>query len=233
MGRVDRIACPQRIGHLDEAEATGRCVPRHRPRDVFPGRVRIPSGRVYDRWRRSSPGRPEEGGAVNLYERYVLPRLIDLAMRNQAVKAERARLVPRAAGIVLEVGIGSGLNLPFYGRAVERLYGVDPRRELWALARGRIARVSFPIEFIEASAERVPMGDGSIDTVVTTWTLCSIPEARLALLEMKRLLRPEGQLIFIEHGLAPTRASSRGRSGSIPCGDESPAAATSIATSTA
>ena len=101
------------------------------------------------------------------------------------------------------MGIGSGLNLPFYGRAVERLYGVDPRRELWAPARGRIARVSFPIEFIEASAERVPMGDGSIDTVVTTWTLCSIPEARLALLEMKRLLRAEGRLVFIEHGLAP------------------------------
>ncbi len=140
---------------------------------------------------------------MNLYERYVLPRLIDLAMRNQAVSAERAQAVPRAAGIVLEVGIGSGLNLPFYGRAVERLYGVDPRRELWALARGRITRASFPIEFIEASAERVPLGDGSIDTVVTTWTLCSIPEPRLALVEMKRLLRPEGQLIFIEHGLAP------------------------------
>jgi ubiquinone/menaquinone biosynthesis C-methylase UbiE len=140
---------------------------------------------------------------MHLYARYILPRLIDLAMRHPTVAAERARVVPLAAGVVLEVGIGSGLNLPFYGRAVERLYGVDPRRELWALARGRIARAAFPVAFIEASAERIPVGDGSIDTVVMTWTLCSIPEARPALLEMKRVLRPEGQLIFIEHGLAP------------------------------
>jgi SAM-dependent methyltransferase len=140
---------------------------------------------------------------VNPYERYVLPRLIDIAMRSPVVAEERRRRVPCAAGIVLEVGIGSGLNLPFYGRGVERLYGVDPRRELWALARARLARVSFPVEFIEASAERVPLGDDSIDTVVTTWTLCSIPRAPLALLEMKRLLRPDGQLLFIEHGLAP------------------------------
>jgi ubiquinone/menaquinone biosynthesis C-methylase UbiE len=140
---------------------------------------------------------------MNAYERYVLPRLIDLAMRNKAVAAERARAVPRAAGIVLEVGIGSGLNLPFYPGAVERLYGVDPRRELWALARKRVARASVPVAFIQASAERIPVRDASIDTVVMTWTLCSIPEARPALLEMKRILRLEGQLIFIEHGLAP------------------------------
>ena len=140
---------------------------------------------------------------MNLYERYVLPRLIDLAMRNKAATAERARLIPLAAGIVLEVGIGSGLNLPFYGSAVERLHGVDPRPELWALARGRLERVSFPIEFIQASAEHVPMGDRTVDTVVMTWTLCSIPDARLALLEMQRVLKPEGRLIFIEHGLAP------------------------------
>ena len=140
---------------------------------------------------------------MNLYERYILPRLIDLAMRNKSTQAERARAIPRAAGTVLEVGIGSGLNLPFYGSAVERLYGVDPRRELWTLARKRIERVSFPVEFIQASAERIPMGDGRIDTVVMTWTLCSIPDAGRALLEMKRALKPEGQLLFIEHGLAP------------------------------
>jgi ubiquinone/menaquinone biosynthesis C-methylase UbiE len=140
---------------------------------------------------------------MNLYERYVLPRLIDLAMRNKATQAERARAIPLAAGTVLEVGIGSGLNLPFYGRAVERLYGVDPRRELWTLARKRIERAPCPVEFVQASAERIPMGDGSIDTVVMTWTLCSIPDAGRALLEMNRVLKPEGQLIFVEHGLAP------------------------------
>ena len=140
---------------------------------------------------------------MNLYERYVLPRLIDLAMRNKVVEAERARLIPRATGRVLEIGIGSGLNLPFYGGAVERLYAIDPRRELWALARHRLARVSFPDEFVEASAERIPMNDRSVDTVVMTWTLCSIPEPRLAVLEMERVLRPGGQLLFVEHGLAP------------------------------
>ena len=139
---------------------------------------------------------------MNLYERYVLPRLVDLAMRNRASAAERARAIPRAAGIVLEVGIGSGLNLPFYGEAVERIYGIDPRRELWALAQRRSARASSPVEFIHASAERIPMDDGSIDTVVMTWTLCSIPDASLALLEMKRVLKPTGQLIFVEHGRA-------------------------------
>jgi ubiquinone/menaquinone biosynthesis C-methylase UbiE len=140
---------------------------------------------------------------MNLYERYVLPRLIDLGMRNKVVTAERARLIPRATGRVLEIGIGSGLNLPFYGPAVEGLYGIDPGRELWALARQRLERVRFPVEFIEASAERIPMDDRSVDTVVTTWTLCSIPDVRLAVLEMKRVLRSDGQLLFVEHGLAP------------------------------
>ena len=140
---------------------------------------------------------------MNPYDRYVLPRLIDLAMRNKVAAAERARLIPRATGRVLEIGIGSGLNLPFYGPAVERLHGIDPRRELWAFARQRLERVSFPVEFVEASAEQIPMDDRSVDTVVTTWTLCSIPDARLAVLEIKRVLRSGGQLLFVEHGLAP------------------------------
>src|SRR4029453_1821308 len=118
-------------------------------------------------------------------------------------QAERARAIPRAAGTVLEVGIGSGLNLPFYGRTVERLYGVDPRPELWALAEKRIARAPYPLEFIEGSAERIPFGGGGIDTVVMTGALCSTPDAGRALLEMTRVLTPEGQLIFIEHGFAP------------------------------
>jgi ubiquinone/menaquinone biosynthesis C-methylase UbiE len=141
--------------------------------------------------------------SMRLYERYVLPRLIDLAMRNKAAVAERARLIPIAAGTVLEVGIGSGLNLPFYARAVRQLYGVDPRRELWALARQRVERAPFPVVYLQASAERIPMADGTVDAVVTTWTLCSIPDARRALREMKRVLGPEGRLLFVEHGLAP------------------------------
>ena len=142
---------------------------------------------------------------MNVYEKYLLPRLIDLAMRSKADAAERARLIPRAFGVVLEVGIGSGLNLPFYGNTVERLYGVDPSLELWKLARSRAASAPAPVVFLRASAERIPMEDSTIDTVVMTWTLCSIPGPRQALQEMKRVLKPEGRLIFVEHGLAPDR----------------------------
>ncbi len=143
---------------------------------------------------------------MNVYEKYLLPRLIDLAMRSKADAAEREKLIPHAAGVVLEVGIGSGLNLPFYGPAVECLYGVDPSLELWKLARRRLARVSVPVEFLGASAEGIPIEDMTVDTVVMTWTLCSIPGAKRALQEMKRVLKPGGRLLFVEHGLAPDRA---------------------------
>lgn len=140
---------------------------------------------------------------MSVYGKYVLPRLIDLAMRSKADVAERAKFIPRASGVVLEVGIGSGLNVPFYGNTVERLYGVDPSLELWKLARSRMARVPFPVEFLRASAEDIPMEDMMVDTVVMTWTLCSIPSASQALQEMKRVLKPGGRLLFVEHGLAP------------------------------
>lgn len=142
---------------------------------------------------------------MSVYARYVLPRLIDLAMRSKADAAERAKLIPLASGVVLEVGIGSGLNLPFYGPRVERLYGLDPSRELWTLARRRLQEVRFPVEFLLASGEGIPLEDTAVDTVVTTWTLCSIPDAGRALREIRRVLRPEGCLIFVEHGLAPDR----------------------------
>jgi ubiquinone/menaquinone biosynthesis C-methylase UbiE len=98
-------------------------------------------------------------------------------MRKESGTAERARLVPLARGRVLEVGFGSGLNLPFYGPAVERLYGLDPSRELWRLARRRIDAVRVPFEFVPASAEVIPLAEASVDDVVMTWTACSIPDA--------------------------------------------------------
>ncbi len=142
---------------------------------------------------------------MRIYEQYVLPRLIHLAMRNKAARAERARFVPLASGVVLEVGVGSGLNLPFYGSKVRTLVALDPSRELWKIARPRLARAPFPVEYLASSAERIPLGDLSVDTVVTTWTLCSVPNPALALTEMRRLLKPDGQLIFVEHGQAPDR----------------------------
>jgi len=141
---------------------------------------------------------------MGIYNLYILPRLINLAMQSRVVSGERARLVPLASGKVLEVGIGSGLNLPFYSsRNVEKLYGLDPSRELWQLAKKRIAGVSFPVDFLALSGEKIPLEDAVVDTLVTTWTLCSIRDPERALAEMRRVLKPQGQLIFIEHGLAP------------------------------
>lgn len=140
---------------------------------------------------------------MSFYERVVLPWLIDLAMRSKQTTAERAKVVPRATGVVVEIGIGSGLNLPLYAAGVERVIGVDPSAKLLAMTRDRTRSVRFPVDTIEASAESVPLSSATADTVVTTWTLCSIPDAARAVGEMKRLLRPGGRLLFIEHGRAP------------------------------
>jgi ubiquinone/menaquinone biosynthesis C-methylase UbiE len=140
---------------------------------------------------------------VNLYERYVLPRLTDLVMRNKADAEERAKLVPLASGVVVEVGIGSALNVPFYGPEVKKLYGVDPSVELWKIGRRRAERAPFPVEFVPASAERIPLDDALADVVVSTWTLCTISQPAVALAEVRRVLKPGGQFLFIEHGRAP------------------------------
>lgn len=131
---------------------------------------------------------------MGLYARYLLPRLTDLAMRNPAVRVERARLLPLAEGLVLEVGVGSGLNIPFYGGAVRRLYALDRSAELLRLARARGRHARFPIEFLQHPAEAVPLAHGAIDCVVTTWTLCTIGEPVRALIEMRRVLRPNGRV---------------------------------------
>jgi ubiquinone/menaquinone biosynthesis C-methylase UbiE len=124
-------------------------------------------------------------------------------MRNKTAREERARFVPRASGKVLEVGIGSGLNLPYYAAGVERVVGIDPSLELWRMARRRVGHTPFPVEFVGRSAESIPAGDGTFDTVVVTWALCSIPDPLRALGEMRRVLKPGGRLIFVEHGRSP------------------------------
>jgi SAM-dependent methyltransferase len=141
---------------------------------------------------------------MSFYAKYVLPRMIDLAMRNKETARLRAAWIPQARGEVLEVGIGSGLNLPFYSSQVQRVSGVDPSIELQRIARRRMVTGSFNVEFLLQSAEEeLPLPDASIDTAVLTWTLCSIPDPSKALREIKRVLKPKGQLIFLEHGLAP------------------------------
>jgi ubiquinone/menaquinone biosynthesis C-methylase UbiE len=140
---------------------------------------------------------------AGFYNRFVLPRLIDFAMSRDDAAKLRAANIPKASGVVLEVGIGSGLNVPFYASTVKRLVGVDPSAQLLAMAADRKASASFPVELLRHSAEDLPLETHSIDTVVVTWSLCSIANPSAGLAEMRRVLKPEGSFIFVEHGLAP------------------------------
>ena len=124
-------------------------------------------------------------------------------MAKDEVTRLRALHVPAASGVVLEVGVGSGLNLPQYTKAVSRFYGVDSSAELLAMARGNAEAAAFPAELLVLDAAQLPFADGYVDTVVVTWSLCSIANTAGALSEMHRVLKPGGALIFVEHGLSP------------------------------
>lgn len=138
------------------------------------------------------------------YDRHILPHLIDCACGMGRVMKLRAALIPQARGRVLEVGIGTGLNLPFYdARYVTHICGLDPAVEAHRLARQRARRVRIPVEMVALSAERIEAQDRSFDTVVSTFTLCTIPDPAAALREMRRVLKPGGALLFCEHGRAP------------------------------
>lgn len=140
---------------------------------------------------------------MNVYERWVLPRLTDFVMRNKEAARYRSQVVPDARGTVLEIGVGSGLNLPFYGTEVSRLFALEPSGELLRMARKKAHAAPFPVEFLAHSSEEIPIDDCTFDTVVMTWTLCSIRDPLKALREMRRVLKPGGMLLFAEHGLAP------------------------------
>lgn len=141
---------------------------------------------------------------MGFYAHYVLPGIIDLAMRNPEATRLRAAWIPRAFGDVREVGIGSGLNLEFYSSKVQRVYGVEPSLELQQKARSRAGSCHIGVEFLPQSAEEaLPLADASIDTIVLTWTLCSIANAPRALQQMRRVLKTNGNMIFLEHGRAP------------------------------
>src|SRR5262249_38720390 len=141
--------------------------------------------------------------SMGFYSDHVVPHLTNLAMRNHRLMPYRQRVIAAARGRVLEVGIGSRLNLPLYSRAVHYVGGLDPSAGLLAMA-GRVDRSEASrVELVEGSAEAIPLDGGSVDTVVTTWTLCSIPDALSALNDMRRVLTPDGRLLFVEHGRAP------------------------------
>jgi ubiquinone/menaquinone biosynthesis C-methylase UbiE len=125
---------------------------------------------------------------MSFYQDRVLPHLTDLAMRNRTLVPYRQRVLSAAEGRVLEIGIGSGLNLPFYGPDAGEVIGLDPSPRLIAMAERAAQKSALPVRFIDGSAEAIPLDDGSVDTVLTTWTLCSIPGAVQALAEMRRVL---------------------------------------------
>lgn len=146
---------------------------------------------------------------MSLYDRWILPRVLDVVMRNKEVTRYRSGLVPGARGVVLEMGIGSGLNFPYYGPQVQRLYAIDPSEDLLRMARKRARSVRFPVEFFARSGEAIPIEDHKVDTVLTTFTLCTIADPVAALREMHRVLSPTGRLLFAEHGFAPDPSVQR------------------------
>lgn len=141
---------------------------------------------------------------MGFYDGYVLPRFINCACGSKPIMKQRQKVVPLASGTVLEIGIGTGLNLPHYDASrVDRLIGLDPSVASWALAGARAEHLGFDVEFIGLPSEQIPLDDASVDTVVVTFSLCTIPDPVTALEGMARVLRPEGSLIFCEHGRAP------------------------------
>ena len=140
---------------------------------------------------------------MSFYERRILPRLIHFGMGQKQLAPLREQLVAGARGRVLEIGIGSGLNLPFYPRELDLLLGLDPSRELLQMAKRRSSWVHFPVELSEGRAEDIPLDEGAVDQVVMSWTLCSVADPLQALAEVRRVLRPGGSLLFVEHGRAP------------------------------
>jgi ubiquinone/menaquinone biosynthesis C-methylase UbiE len=141
---------------------------------------------------------------MGLYSRYLLPRVIHFACGLKPNMRQREKVVPHARGRVLEVGIGSGLNLPFYDPAnVSKVWGLDPASEMTRIAERAARPLPFEVEFIGLPGDEIPLEDSSVDTVVVTYTLCTIPDTAAALRQMSRVLRPGGELLFCEHGAAP------------------------------
>lgn len=138
------------------------------------------------------------------YDRHVLPYLIELACGTKPVGRQRGKVIPQARGRVLEIGIGTGLNLPFYDASrVHAIVGVEPSLRMHRLALKRSRAAGLPVEIVGIGAERLPLADRAFDTVVSTYTLCTIPDPVAALREVRRVLAPGGRLLFSEHGRAP------------------------------
>jgi ubiquinone/menaquinone biosynthesis C-methylase UbiE len=154
-------------------------------------------------------GGPCHTDGVSWYADQILPRAINLLMRGGEFTGPRARVAAGLDGEVLEIGFGSGLNIPYYPAGLKRVQAVDPATAGRKLAARRSAASFVPIEYVGSDAEALPVAAASVDHVLSTWTLCTIPDAKRALAEVRRVLRPGGALRFVEHGLAPDRGVAR------------------------
>lgn len=147
---------------------------------------------------------------MGLYDKYVLPKMVHFACGQKPSMKQREKIIPLAKGAVLEIGIGSGLNIPYYqAHQIDHLWGIDPSRDMWAIAEKNARERHLDAEFIETGAESIPLDNNSADTVVITYTLCTIPDVNSALQEVRRVLKPGGKLLFCEHGEAPDEGIRR------------------------
>ena len=141
---------------------------------------------------------------MGFYNKYILPKIINAGCGTKPIRKQREKVLPLCKGIVLEIGCGSGLNFSFYEENnIHKLYALEPNKEMLRQAESVVKEVSFPITFLETGAEKIPLEDDSIDTALLTYTLCTIPDPLAALLEIRRVLKKGGKLVFCEHGMAP------------------------------
>ena len=143
---------------------------------------------------------------MGFYDKYILPKVLNCTCASKPIRYQRDKIVPLAEGVVLDVGIGSGLNIPFYNKSkIKHLYGLDPSKELLEIAKPVAEKNQLAIEFLQCEAENIPLPDNSIDTVLITYTMCTISNVSLANSEIIRVLKNDGKLLFCEHGLAPDK----------------------------
>ena len=147
---------------------------------------------------------------MGFYDRFILPTLLNMACGAAPIGKQRQKIVPLASGVVLELGFGSGLNLPFYDPAkVTRLYALEPSEGMLAQARKTARDAAIDVEILQETAEALSLPAASVDTVLVTFSLCTIPDPKAALEAARRSLKPGGRLLFCEHGLAPDAAVRR------------------------
>ena len=147
---------------------------------------------------------------MGLYDKYILPKFLNCACGSKPINYQRQKVVPLAKGKVLDIGIGSGLNIPFYNSdQIDKVIGIDPSHELIELAKELANDSKASIELVIGSAESIPYPDNFFDTVLVTYTMCTIPNVAIANKEMWRVLKDDGRLIFCEHGLAPDKKISK------------------------